>query len=244
MKIWKSLSTALLCSTVCASAWAAQQKPASAPQKTQKAEAAKPESAEEKVLHQRSDAYYAAILKGDNAAARQFVAAESQENFDHLDLKSLESTKFISANIDESGNGAVVRNARIYRAPIGIGMAFDDNWKKVDGQWFLTIPATDARALFGIPTSNQPAATPDQQELQKQIELQGKINGDPDQVYRRLREIQEQEKQRKAAEAAATQQQAATEQPAAAKPKKKSKKNADDAKSNSMTPPGSSPQQP
>lgn len=257
MKSWRFVCVIAICAAMLAGESLAQQTPPAPAAGDVAAGAATRAQAnnDEQVLRQRSDAYYRSLIRGDRAAARQYVAPDQLAQFENADLRALLSVKTSGITISPSGDTAVVITTRMFAPPYNMTINLNDHWKKVNGEWLLTYPPA-AENPFGIKPAD--ASQPvDEEAVKRQIEWQQKTV-DPDQVYKAVEKIQLDNLQKRQAEmraksdaqakanaAAAAAQQAKEEEAKNSKSKKKAKKNSDDVKTNSMTSSSSSsPQQP
>jgi hypothetical protein len=191
-----------------------------------------------KAVRERTEAYYAAFLSGDRSAAEQMVAPESKEAFRQLHLDSLIHAKVSNVEVAASGDSAIVTVMHTYRLRNVMDMDFRQNWKRIDGQWYLVLPVAHGETETPVGKMNFSGQPTDQAAMEKLIEERSQ-HVDPDQFNKALAKVaatmQEQDAQRLAAaqrakDEADAKAKADAEKATKTKGKKKSKKSTDDTK--------------
>jgi hypothetical protein len=199
---------------------------------------AKSEADVAQAVRERSEAYYAAFLSGDRAAAEQIVAPESKPAFRQLHLDSLVRAKVSNVEVAATGDSATVTVMHTYRLPDVMDLEFHQSWKRIDGQWYLVFPVAHGETATPFGTMNFSGQVPDQAAMEKLIEERSQ-HVDPDQFNKALAKVaatmQEQEAQQLAAaqrakDEADAKAKADAEKATKTKGKKKSKKSTDDSK--------------
>ncbi len=189
-----TIASAVLCSM----ALSAVSLPASA-QTQANPPAAQAATTQKDALRARAQAYYHAAMRGDQAVLKEILAPESKDAVTEVDLRTMAAFTIDDVTIAPSGDTAVVTTTRTFLAPMAMTMPWKDNWKQIDGQWYMALPPRTYETPFGVV---KPSATPDDKAMQAIVEHQTR-QVDPDQVMKQLAKFQEQQEEQQRAQAAA-----------------------------------------
>ncbi|HZQ91297.1 MAG TPA: nuclear transport factor 2 family protein [Terriglobales bacterium] len=150
--------------------------------------AASPALPSEASLRERVNAHYKALAEKDMPAAVEYVAPASRKEFFRDRYDALVSAKIESVKIEPSGDSAQVTTMRTLMLPrMGlIDADFTQEWRVINGQWYLYLPDSDKPHEIDTPFGRMPVGGgSDPETMKKMIEERNK-HIDPDQYLKAL----------------------------------------------------------
>jgi len=123
-------------------------------------------------LNKRVMLYYGALLKGAKTAALDLVAPESKNDFARMNYAGLNKFRILQVNLSDAGDTAKVlllRTDSFVGFPQLLDHETSDTWKRINGQWYVVLPAAGqgkeldtpfGKMIFAGRDDSQPQATP------------------------------------------------------------------------------------
>ena len=98
--------------------------------------------------------YYGTLQKGEKTAALDLVAPESKNDFAHMNYDGLVEFRILDVRLLDAGDTATVRLLRTDNF-VGFPQLLDhqtvDTWKRIDGQWYVLLPAPAEKKVLDTP---------------------------------------------------------------------------------------------
>jgi hypothetical protein len=139
-------------------------------------------------LRERVTAHYKALAGQDMPAAVEFVAPQSRKEFFRDRYDALVSAKIESIKMEPSGDSAQVTTVRTLNLPrMGlIDADFTQEWRVINGQWYLYLPDSDKPHEIDTPFGRMPVGGGSDPEAMKRMIEERNKHVDPDQYLKAL----------------------------------------------------------
>ena len=127
------------------------------------------EVAPAEAIKARVVSYYTSLQKGHKAAALDFVAPESRNEFFNLNNEGLVDFHILDVQPSDAGESATVRIQRTDNFagfPQVLRRETVDTWKRIDGQWYLVLPVHKENGLLITPFGKMDFSRRDQNDQQ------------------------------------------------------------------------------